>query len=146
MVGAFKKEGGAHKKKKNSIGFQRASQLRTCCRADLTAPFPPHILGTRSGTILNRTPAGADTKSGPAGSNYTMQMPSRPFNAAGVVSAQLVWRLSPGAHTHLRRPEDGGGGWRGHLFIHSFGNFAPSALLIWFSFSLIPLYSFKTHS
>lgn len=109
-VGAFKKgEGGAHKKK-NSVGFQGASQLRTCCRADLTAPFPPHILGTRSGTILNRTPAGADTMSEPASSNYTMQMPSRPFNAASGVSPQLVCRLSPGAHTHLWRPEEEGWG------------------------------------
>lgn len=106
----LKKEKVAPTKKKNSVGFQSASQLRTCCRADLTAPFPPHILGTRSGTILNRTPAGADTMSEPASSNYTMQMPSRPFNAASGVSPQLVCRLSPGAHTHLWRPEEEGWG------------------------------------
>lgn len=45
-----------------------------------------------------------DTKSGPASSNYTMQMPFRSFNTARVVSLQLVRRLSPGTHAHLWRP------------------------------------------
>ena len=46
------------------------------------------------------------------------------------------------AHTHICGARGGGG----HLFIHSFGNVASSALLICFSFLLIPLYPFKTHS
>lgn len=73
----------------------------------------------------------ADTKSGPASSNYTMQMPFRPpfFNASAIVSLQLVRCLSPGAHSTSVQPKGGGEELGGHLFIHSFGNILLSPTL-----------------
>lgn len=78
----------------------------------------------------------ADTKSRPASSNYTMQMPFSPFNMAGVVSLQLVCRLSPGAHTSVvpRRGEGPGVG-----VICSFIHLEIPLLLLLFSLSVTDL-------
>lgn len=75
----------------------------------------------------------ANTKSRPASSNYTMQMPFRPFITAAAVLLQLVWRLSPGAHAHLWRPEEGQGA-GGHRRIHSCAYF-PSSFISAYAFS-----------
>lgn len=91
--------------------------------AALTSPHLSHLISSApiQGPFHNRIPVAADTKSRPASSNYTMQMPFRLFNTAGVVSLQLVCRLSPGAHTHTSVAPRGGGGAGGGVicsFIH----------------------------
>lgn len=92
---------------------QRAVRLqpvgrRTCCRSDLS---PPHFVGSPFRDHFSTGPRWPSTqRAGPASGNYTMQMPFRPFNTAGVVSPQLVRRLSPAAHAHLWSREKRGGG------------------------------------
>lgn len=122
--------------KTHGVTFRGGAPVSCEHAAALTSPHLSHLISPApiQGSFLNRTPVAADTKSRPASSNYTMQMPFRPFNTAGVVSLQLVWRLSPGAHTHICGTQRRGGA-GGHLFIHSFGNF----LLLFPFYSLFPV-------
>lgn len=142
-VGAFKKgEGGAHKKK-TALAFRAPVSCEHA--AALTSPHLSHLIFSapvqgRFSTGLQRAPTQRTSQPAvitPCKCHLGLLMQPVEYRRFGL---PVITRRT---HTSVA-PRGGGVG--GHLFIHSFGNFASSALLIGFSFLLIPLYPFKTHS